>query len=85
MLETALDAVGTAGRMAGLADDLLAIEVARARARARRGKTLPNGSGGRDKQYRSGLAFGLRPPTGTLTIPARATRRPARWPLVMQK
>ncbi len=32
MLETALHAVGTAGRMAGLADELLAIEVARARA-----------------------------------------------------
>jgi hypothetical protein len=31
VLETALDAVGTAGRMAGLADELLAIEVARAR------------------------------------------------------
>ncbi len=31
MLETALDAVGTAGRMAGLADELLAIEVGRAR------------------------------------------------------
>lgn len=31
MLHTALDAVGTAGRMAGLADELLAIEVARAR------------------------------------------------------